>query len=157
MAREALLLITLAALGGASYWLSRLRPEKLVEAAPAVVAAPPQEPAAPAQANVDRAAPTPPATADRSRELALPDGTFVPTLNNATDAPPLKDYWGIWPWSPIVGVERSEAGIDWYRHEDGSYSTTEMVWRSDYNRFMAMTRVGHPSTVTAPTAPQGNR
>ena len=78
-------------------------------------------------------------------------------LNNATDAPPLADYWGIWPWSPIVGVERSDAGIDWYRHEDGSYSTTEMVWRSDYKRFMAMTRVGHPTKVTAPTAPQASR
>ena len=157
MAREALLLITLAALGGTSYWLSRQRPEKLVEESPAVVAAPPQETAAPAQANVDRTAPTPAAAADRSRELALPDGTFVPTLNNATDAPPLADYWGIWPWSPIVGVERSDAGIDWYRHEDGSYSTTEMVWRSDYKRFMAMTRVGHPTKVTAPTAPQASR
>jgi hypothetical protein len=45
------------------------------------------------------------------------------------------------PWSPIVGVEHS-AGVDWYRHANGSYSTTQMV-RADNGSVMAMTRVGH--------------
>jgi hypothetical protein len=157
MAREALLLITLCALGGTSYWLSRLRPEKPVQTSPAAVVVPEQEAAVPAQATVDRAAQPPAPAADHTRELALPDGTFVPTLNDSIDAPPLAEYWGTWPWSPIVGVQRSEAGIDWYQHADGSCSTTQMVWRSDYNRYMAMTRVGHPSTTTAPTAPKANR
>ena len=135
-------------------------------------AAPPQQPAA-ASAAVRPAAPDAvrpavgkvieaaakkdkdAAQADRSRELELPDGTFVPALNGAVGASPLAMYWGITPWSPIVGVERSSAGVDWYRHEDGSYSTTEMVWRKDLGRNAAMTRVAHPGPV-APVAPATN-
>ena len=87
------------------------------------------------------------------RELQLPDGTSVPTLNDAVDAAPLAVYWGSSPWSPIVGIERSDAGLDWYRHADGSYSTTQMVWRKDLGRSAAMTRVAHPGPVSAPAAP----
>lgn len=117
--------------------------------APAAQDAP--EAAAPATGQL---APPPaaPATADRSRLLELPDGTSVPTLNGATDAAPLTHYWGTQPWSPIVGVERSEAGLDWYRHADGSYSTTQMVWRSDLGRMAAMTRVAHPGPAPAAAA-----
>ncbi len=86
---------------------------------------------------------------DRSRELELPDGTFVPALNAAVDAAPLATYWGPSPWSPITGVERNSAGVDWYQHANGSYSTTQMVWRKDLGRYAAMTRVAHPG----PAAP----
>ncbi|MCA8948283.1 MAG: hypothetical protein KDE27_02200 [Planctomycetes bacterium] len=99
--------------------------------------------AAAASATVDQPAP------DHSREIELPDGSFVPALNGAIDAAPVGDFWGPQPWSPIVGVERNSVGLDWYRHEDGSYSTTQMVWRSDLGRNVAMTRVAHPG----PTPP----
>lgn len=104
---------------------------------------------------VHRAAPAangPAPAAAPSRELLLPDGTTMPTLNGATDAEPLATYWGPFPWSPIVGVERNDQGLDWYRHADGSYSTTQMVWRQDLGRMAAMTRVAHPGAAPAPTA-----
>ncbi|MEZ6036498.1 MAG: hypothetical protein R3F29_03385 [Planctomycetota bacterium] len=128
---------------------------------------PSPEPAAVPAVTVDEAAPAPangtvepaPAAAaaprDHARDLQLPDGTLVPALNGAVDAAPLKDYWGPFPWSPIVGVERSSAGVDWYRHQDGSYSTTQMVWRSDLGREAAMTRVAHPGPEEVPAAGGG--
>ena len=88
-----------------------------------------------------------------SRQWLLPDGTRVATLNGATDAPPLAGFWGTSvPWSPILGIERNDQGLDWYRHANGSYSTTQMVWRSDLGRNLAMTRVAHPAPVGAPPA-----
>jgi hypothetical protein len=90
-----------------------------------------------------------------NRDLLLPDGTTVPTLNDAVDAEPLATYWGPFPWSPIVGVERNDQGLDWYRHADGSYSTTQMVWRQDLGRHAAMTRVAHPGPT--PPAVAGSR
>lgn len=90
------------------------------------------------------ARPTTPAPGeDRSRLLELPDGSFVQTLNGAVDAAPLATFWGPKPWSPIVGVQRSEAGVEWYEHANGSFSTTQMVWRPDLGRYDAMTRVAH--------------
>jgi hypothetical protein len=118
-----------------------------------MIAAPQQPAAARASGQVLAASPAPQAVADRSRRLELPDGSTVPTLNGAVDAAPLRHYWGSFPWSPIVATERSDAGLDWYRHADGSYSTTQMVWRSDLGRMAAMTRVGHPGPTPAATAP----
>lgn len=119
-----------------------------------VVAMAPQEPAVPASAKVMPTAPAAPTpVADRSHLLELPDGSSMPTLNGAVDAAPLATYWGPFPWSPIVATERSDAGLDWYRHADGSYSTTQMVWRSDLGRMAAMTRVAHPGPTPATTAP----
>lgn len=92
--------------------------------------------------------------ASNRRTLALPDGTFVDTLNNAVDAPPIADFWGPFDWSPIIGTERSSAGIDWYKHADGSYSTTQMVMRTDLGREAAMTRVAHPGPAPATTSPR---
>lgn len=112
--------------------------------------------AVPAQAQQAAAAPvaTPePAAAAASSLWLLPDGTRVSMLNGATDAPPLAEYWGSSvPWSPIVGIERNDQGLDWYRHQNGSYSTTQVVWRSDLGRHMAMTRVAHPAPDAAPAA-----
>jgi hypothetical protein len=87
-------------------------------------------------------------------KLTLPNGTFVDALNGAVDSPPMSDYWGPFDWSPIIGIERSSAGVDWYKHADGSYSTTEMVMRSDLGRKVAMTRVAHPGPAPATTSPR---
>lgn len=122
--------------------------------APAAVAT---EPAPPAVA-APRPVPEPAAAAaakDRSRQLELPDGTFVEALNGAVDPAPLVRYWGPVAWSPIVGIERSSAGVDWYRHANGSYSTTQMVWRSDLGRNEAMTRVAHEGPPAPPAAATG--
>ena len=76
----------------------------------------------------------------------------MPALNGATGATRLAQFWGPLPWSPIVAVERSSAGLDWFRHEDGSDSTTQMVWRKDLGRYDAMTRVAHPGPAPAAVA-----
>jgi len=83
------------------------------------------------------------AAVDLTRMLELPDGTFVPALNNTVGAKPLKVAWQ-GPWSPIDHVERSDQGVDWYVHKDGTYSTTEMKYRPDLGRMDAMTRIGKP-------------
>jgi hypothetical protein len=83
-------------------------------------------------------------TGPRDGQLALPDDTFVPCLNGARGAPDLRLFWGDRPFSPIVSIERTDLGIDWYVHADGSRTTTEMKWRADLGRFDAMTRVAVP-------------
>lgn len=157
MAREAALLVTLAALGGASLWLRvGEQPPPAAPAAPgaAPAALPPVPATAPAVA-----APIPePPPADRSKYLELPDGSFVPTLNGATNVAPLAKFWGSQvPWSPIVGIERNDQGIDWYRHENGSYSTTQMVLvsRSGRQSYEPMTRVGHRGPANTPATAAG--
>ena len=138
-----------AALASAAPWFSSRQ-----EAAPSC-RVPESKPSAPAPAaavaSVERAKAAP-SDVDHSRELELPDGSFVPALNGAVRATKVAEYWGPLPWSPIVAVERSSAGVDWYRHEDGSYSTTQMVWRKDLGRYEAMTRVAHPGPAPAPVA-----
>ena len=68
----------------------------------------------------------------------------MPALNGAVAPPPLAHALGDRAFAPIVGVERSAAGIDWYLHADGMRSTTEMRWRHDLLRFDALTRVALP-------------
>lgn len=159
MLRAITLLAVLGAVGGAVYWLSRAStaPTAPAPAAPAPSPSPAASPAPLPAVGVPAPTRTAPKARDRRHELELPDGTYVPALNGAIDPEPLASYWGNWPWSPIVGVERSSAGVDWYRHEDGSYSTTEMVRADPGNRTVVMTRVAHPSATTAPTAPATGR
>lgn len=124
-------------------------------AAPAVPEVPVVEAPSPAPSPAagQFVAPAPQAAAaapDRSRELLLPDGSYVPTLNGATDPAPLKQYWGLVPWSPIVGVETNDHGVAWYRHANGSYSTTETLWDSAGKRHVTLTRVAHQGPAETP-------
>lgn len=144
-----------ALLLGAAAWsgLPTLAPAPTTVAAVPVATRTMSAMPAPLTSHVPAAATAAPkAAAAPSRELLLPDGTSVPTLNDTVDAAPLARYWGPFPWSPIVGV-RSGAGIDWYEHADGSFSTTQMVWRSDLGCMAAMTRVAHPGPPPAAAAP----
>ena len=158
MAQHITLPLAIAALAVALLWSQRGGALAAAALPPAVALAPEAQPVA-VGATPASAAPTvgdsKPVKTDRSQQLELPDGTFVAALNGATDAAPLQQYWGGQiPWSPIVGVERNTQGVDWYRHANGSYSTTQMVWRSDLNRHAAMTRVGHPGPAVTPAVGQ---
>lgn len=116
-------------------------------------ATPPPAATAPGPEVATAAAPAPirkPAPA--ADQLALPDGTFVPVLNGARGAPPLQRFWGQRPWSPILRVERSDLGVDWYVHADGTRSTTEVKWRADLGRLDSMTRVAQPVGQAPPPA-----
>lgn len=141
-----------ATLGLGSWLLAPPAPAAAVAPLAAVtsVAARPAGTAAPARGAVMPAAKKEP-QAEPSRELALPDGSRVPALNGAADPAPLADYWGPFPWSPIVAT-RSSNGVDWYEHADGSMSTTMMVWARGLNRHVCMTRVAHPGPAPAATA-----
>jgi hypothetical protein len=144
----------LAALALSWLWPAQLDTQPTMApaaAAPVAAAEQPTIAAAAAAGHVQRAPAAKPASPEPSRRLELPDGTSVPALNDAIDAAPLQQFWGNWPWSPIIGVVRGANGIDWYEHADGSCSTTQMVWRSDLGRHLAMTRVAHPGP--APAAP----
>lgn len=102
--------------------------------------------------SVDAPVPVAKATVtDRSTWLELPDGTFVPALNGATGALSLRECWGTRPCSPIERVERSDVGVDWYVHQDGTRTTTEMKWRSDLGRQDALTRIAVPLPEAPPT------
>ena len=98
---------------------------------------------------------------DPDATLLLPDGTRVPALNGARTPTPLAGAWPAnVPWSPILGIERSPTGVDWYVHADGSRSTTEMRWRADLGREDAITRLARPVAAPpprAPVAPTGTR
>lgn len=154
MARVASVLIALAALAAVAFWSQRSKAQAAVDAPPTVAGAPSANSGAAASVSLANAIAVPAASApkaDRSHQLELPDGTFVAALNGATDPAPLKQYWGSQvPWSPIVGVERNDQGVDWYRHANGSYSTTQMVWRSDLKAYAPMTRVGHQGPAVTP-------
>jgi hypothetical protein len=148
--------VAAAALGVVAFFAVRTGDDGSA-AAPSASAAPaPSAVVAPAAALVSPL-PAPAATASTGDDEAmwlLPDGSRIATLNGARSPRPLQEAWprGV-PWSPIVGFERSPAGVDWYVHADGSKSTTEMKWRADLARYDAVTRLARP-TPQAPGAPR---
>lgn len=88
--------------------------------------------------------------------LLLPDGSKVAPLNGVTNPPRL--LWQNPEWSPIVRQERN-AGLDWYVHADGSYSTTQWIWRQELGRLDATSFSLHPmpTVPVAPGNPEPNR
>lgn len=58
--------------------------------------------------------------------LLLPTGEMVPVLNDALGAPPL-EWADDRPWSPIVGTVTDPDGKEWYVHEDGTRTITQIV------------------------------
>ncbi len=75
--------------------------------------------------------------------LFLPDGTKVKTLNGVKG--PVRMVWPAGrPFSPIVEKIIDETGMEWYRHADGSYSTTRMCFRADLGRMDATCQVFNP-------------
>jgi hypothetical protein len=83
----------------------------------------------------------PPAPPPAALLLRLPDGSTTAALNDVDAVAPIA--WGDRPWSPIVTRERHD-GVEWYRHADGSFTTTRMVWRSDLGRDDPATICVHP-------------
>jgi len=55
---------------------------------------------------------------DISLMTKLPDGSYIPNLNGVRE--PMT--WS-GPFSPIVGIRRTDLGVDWWVHENGMQST----------------------------------
>lgn len=80
----------------------------------------------------------------KRRMVQLPTGEYVQGLNGVIDCGRLA-WPSDRPYSPIIGVERSPDGKDWWVHADGSKSISEMVFRSDLGRHDATTLVHNPT------------
>ncbi len=94
-------------------------------------ASPPVPSASPESAVLDTAAVE---SLPEDQRLYMPDGSALPALNGATGLV-RKQWWpGNRPWSPIKSKITTPDGVEWYVHEDGSRSTTRMVFRSDLGR-----------------------
>ena len=144
-----LLVITLACAAGGYLWLrpgSGALPPTSPGALPlnpgALAAAP-----APVTANTPPAQPDGPPPAPSRGKAVYPDGSEHPALNGVEER--IQVAWpGQVPFSPIVGQFVDADGLHWYRHEDGSQSTTKMAWRKDLGRNAAMTLVANPTKAT---------
>ena len=59
---------------------------------------------------------------DTSLMTKLPDGSYIRNLNGVRE--PMT--WS-GPFSPIVGIRRTDIGVDWWVHENGMQSTVIIV------------------------------
>lgn len=124
-------------------------------------ARPVEEPARPAAVvEGERPVPVEGDAAGAQDRLSLPDGSFVPNLNGVPGAMKLRWPAGR-PFAPIRRVVRDSFGNEHYLHEDGSQSTTLMVWREDLGRPDPAVMLSHPRKARAlrPTTadPRGGR
>jgi hypothetical protein len=104
-------------------------------------ATPATSPPALATANLDR--PQRRDTPPQDDAIVFPDGSRLPALNGATH-PPRPTYPGWLHFTPVVRTVRGADGHDWYEHEDGTRSTSYMVWREDLGRMDAVTDLAAP-------------
>jgi hypothetical protein len=101
----------------------------------------PAQPPQPVQAPVQ--APQP--AAAQPKMLRFPDGSLREPLNGVTDPKPV-DWPAQIPYAPVVGRMRDAQGLEWYRHADGSRTTTQMFFHQQLGKMVPMTRVENPVT-----------
>ena len=128
----ALLAVLVLALAGYFAWLrytgrGGAPPAELPRATPPTSApnVPPPAPAvaSPVVADAHAGAPaTTPPVAGKQGTMRFPDGSTRPALNGVTEV--LEIPWpSDRPWSPVVEQVHHNS-VDWFRHADGSFSTT---------------------------------
>jgi hypothetical protein len=118
-----------AALGAAAAW-----PEATTTPAAA-------EPAAAAPA-VDTAAAARASTAEAPR-ITFPDGSSLPVLNGV-DEPIALDWPADTPYSPVVATVNDQ-GFDWFKHADGSWSTTMRRLDSATGKYVNLATLFQPA------------
>lgn len=74
-----------------------------------------------------------------TRGIPIPGGGFLPALNGVVqsspiDRPPQK---GVLP--VVVAVVVDDSGLEWYRHADGSMTTSRYVFHPTHKRWEAAT------------------
>ncbi len=143
-----LFILVLASAGALGVYFALRSPEGAPSTAPPIVRPnPAQESPPPTAARVPlREAPAPTRTPPVPAEMIrYPDGTFMPPLNGVKQ-PALLHWPPEEPFSPIVGKQMA-GDVEWYVHADGTQSTTQMVFRSDLGREVAVTHVARPLPV----------
>lgn len=147
--RTPLLLVIALACGAGGYLWLRPGPGAAPPSVPAGPADPvPAGPApAPVTSNAPVVQPAGPPPAPSKGKAIYPDGSAHPALNGVDEE--IKVSWPTQvPFSPIVGQFVDRDGLQWYRHEDGSQSTTKIAWRKDLGRNAAITLVANPTKTT---------
>jgi len=97
-----------------------------------------------------------PKSEEKRHMVKLPTGEWLRALNGAVDVKPM-EWPADRPFSPIIGVERSPSGKDWWVHADGTKSTTEMIFRSDLGRHDAILEIASPTPALPMESPEGEQ
>jgi hypothetical protein len=135
-------LVLLGALIAGGLWLQRAMRK---EPAPPP-SAPQQQPQLPPPTlpiEAVTAAPLDQGPHDKQPHLTYPDGSSWPPLNGVKSPAPVAWPQGH-PFAPVVGKIRDAMGVEFYKHADGSLSTTMMMFRKDLGRDDAITQVYLP-------------
>lgn len=119
-------LLAIATLGTVT-WLLRRSPES----PPPALATPDSRPASTSESlTAVRATRDPLELLDSVR---FPDGSYLPLLNGAKGKVVMTWPAGR-PFSPVVGKVGGGQSEEWYRHADGTLTTTVVKFRSDLGR-----------------------
>jgi hypothetical protein len=144
-------LCCLAALG-AWFGLSRTPTAPATEPERAVVDADGPRPPAPAAA-APTAAESPAQPSAAPAALAVfPDGSTWPLLNGVTETVTMP--WPDRPFSPVA-EKITDQGQDWYRHVDGTWTTTVLRPETVSGRMVAMGLVFTPKPAVPPRLREG--
>ncbi|MBK9385712.1 MAG: hypothetical protein IPN34_12960 [Planctomycetes bacterium] len=152
-----LFLLVLLSAGAIGVYFALRSPRSTPPTVPATMRSAPTETApAPVVAHAPlREAPAPTRTPPVPEEMIrYPDGTFMPPLNGVKQ-PALLHWPPEEPFSPIVGKQMA-GDVEWYVHADGTQSTTQMVFRSDLGREVAVTHVARPMPVASEEPVEGS-
>jgi hypothetical protein len=131
-------------------------PASQTTSAPPAPASTPTSTLQPAPQPIRPAAPPTRNPVNVSQMVLLPDGTYIPTINGVEN--PTRMPWPAGrPWSPIVGTQRGQDGLDWFVHADGARSQVRMLYRSDLNREDQTWVTGAPTQVRPPGPLEGGQ
>lgn len=148
MSSRVLILLALVTAAAVAGYFALRSPSTSKPAEPALLRSesPSPEAAAPVARAPLRDAPAPTRTPNVPQEMIrYPDGTYMPPLNGVKN-PAVLQWPPEMPFSPIIG-KQTAGGVEWYVHADGTQTTTQMMWRSDVNREVAITHVARPIPV----------
>lgn len=71
--------------------------------------------------------------------IPLPGGGALPLLNGVIKASVVDRPSAHGPVPLVVAVVVDESGLEWYRHSDGSMTTSRYVWKPAQKRWEAVT------------------
>jgi hypothetical protein len=150
--------LSLGLAGAALAALALAATHKYTPAVPAAAATTPDAAAAPAPVaaiTADAAASAPAAreTAATAPQVTFPDGTTRPALNGV-DEPTQLQWPPDRPYAPVVATVR-DGEVEWWKHADGSWSTTLRRYDTASGRWLTLTPLFQPAEVK-PTQLRGH-